>query len=197
MSSTPGEGSTGDFIDFLKGVAENIITMEKIVEVTHFQFENFLKWLCLPDSSNISDTAEILETFCKDVNEATREVLKDIAKEEEKEDKPEKEKSENPGKKLSPSEGAQGMRISPGDLKNTGLKKVQLRKRPSKPAEPTAAENELSAMLARFNRNRKTSENGEEDGEEGSEDEGRMRRTVSVRGVTIRRRKVQAAQQQQ
>ena len=82
VSSTPGEGSTGDFIDFLKGVAENIITMEKIVEVTHFQFENFLKWLCLPDSSNISDTAEILETFCKDVNEATKEVLKDITKEE-------------------------------------------------------------------------------------------------------------------
>ena len=64
---------------FLKGVAENIITMEKIVEITLFQFENFLKWLCLPSSSSVSDTAEMLETFCKHVNEATEEVLKDIA----------------------------------------------------------------------------------------------------------------------
>ena len=80
VSSTPGEGSTGDFVEFLKGVAENIITMKKIVEVTLFQFENFLKWLCLPNSLSISDTAEMLENFCKDVNEATTEVLKDIAK---------------------------------------------------------------------------------------------------------------------
>ena len=61
-----------------KGVVENIITMEKIVEVTHFQFENFLKWLCLPNSSSISDTAAMLESFCKDVNKATAEVLKEI-----------------------------------------------------------------------------------------------------------------------
>ena len=81
VSSTPGKNSTGDF---LKGVAENIITMNKIVEVTHFQFEVFLKWLCLPNNSSISDTAEMLETFCKDVNEATTEVLKEIAKGERK-----------------------------------------------------------------------------------------------------------------
>ena len=81
VSSTAGKNSTGDF---LKGVAENIITMNKIVEVTHFQFEIFLKWLCLPNNSSISDTAEMLETFCKDVNEATTEVLKEIAKGERK-----------------------------------------------------------------------------------------------------------------
>ena len=78
VSTTPG--STRDCINFLKGVAENIITMKKIVEVTHFQFENFLKWLCLPHDSSIGDTAKLLGDFCKDVNEATKEVLKDIAK---------------------------------------------------------------------------------------------------------------------
>ena len=80
VSSTSGKGSTRDCIKFLKGVAENIITMKKIVEVTHFQFENFLKWLCLPDDSSMSETAELLDAFCKDVNEATTGVLKDIAK---------------------------------------------------------------------------------------------------------------------
>ena len=185
VSSTPGEGSTGDFVNFLKGVAENIITMEKIVEVTLFQFDNFLKWLCLPTSSSISDTAEMLEALCKDVNEATTEVLKDIAKREEKQDQPEKARPENPGKKQNRSQGAQGMSITPGDLKNTGLKKVQLRQRPSRPAEPATAENELSAMLARFNRNRDPSENGDEDEDKGSEVEPAQTRTV--RGVTIRR----------
>ena len=78
-----------------KGVVENIITMEKIVEVTHFQFENFLKWLCLPNSSSISDTAAMLESFCKDVNKATAEVLKEITNGEEKQDEPEKVKPES------------------------------------------------------------------------------------------------------
>ena len=183
VSSTPGKGSSGDFIKFLKGVAENIITMEKIVEITLFQFENFLKWLCLPNSSSVSDTAEMLETFCKHVNEATEEVLKDIAKKgEEKKDKPEKVKPKNPEKE-------QGMRISPGDLKHTGLKKVGLRKLPTKPAETSTADNELSAMLARFNRNRNTSENDDEDDDKGSEEGGEPTLTRTVRGVTIRRSK--------
>ena len=186
VSSTPGKGTSGDFIKFLKGVAENIITMEKIVEITLFQFENFLKWLCLPSSSSVSDTAEMLETFCKHVNEATEEVLKDIAKKgEEKKDKPEKVKPKNPEKEQNPS---QGMRITAGDLKHTGLKKVGLRKLPTKPAETSTADNELSAMLARFNRNRKTSENDDEEDDKGSEG-GEPTLTRTVRGVTIRRTK--------
>ena len=189
VSSTPGKGSSGDFIKFLKGVAENIITMEKIVEITLFQFENFLKWLCLPNSSSVSDTAEMLETFCKHVNEATEEVLKDMAKKgEEKKDKPEKVKPRNSEKEQNPS--SQGMRITPGDLKHTGLKKVGLRKLPTKPAETSTADNELSAMLPRFNRNRNTSENDDdEDDDKGSEEGGEPTLTRTVRGVTIRRSK--------
>ena len=67
------------------------------------------------------------------------------------------------------------MRITPDDLKNTGLKKVQIRERPSKPA---TAGNELSAMLLRFNRNRN------DDEEKGSES---PTLTRTVRGLTIRR----------
>ena len=183
VSSNPGKGSSGD--KFLKGVAENIITMKKIVEVTLFQFENFLEWLCLPNSSSISDTAEMLETFCKDVNEATKEVLKDITKEEGKKDQREKVRPENPDKKQKPGLEGPGMRITPGELKKiTGLKKVQpVHHGLSKPAETSTTDNELSAMLARFNRNRNTSE----DEDKVSEDEPAPTRTV--RGVTVRKTK--------
>ena len=178
MSSNPGKGTSGD--KFLRGVAENIITMKKIVEVTLFQFENFLEWLCLPVSSSISDTAEMLESFCKDVNEATAEVLKDIAREDKKQDQREKVKPENSDKKRKPSEEGEGMRITPDDLKKvTGLKKAQPVCRPSKPAETSTADNELSALLARFNRN--TSE----DDDKMSEGEPTLTRTV--RGVTVRK----------
>ena len=111
-------------------------------------------------------------------------MLKDIRKGEEKQDRPEKVKPENQGKKRNPSQGEQGVRITSGDLKNSGLKKVQFLQRASKPGEASTGDNELSTMLARFNRNRNPSGN---DDDKGSEGEPALTRTV--RGVTVRRSK--------
>ena len=178
-----GQGPSGDYLTFLKGVAENIITMEKIVKITIFLFENFLKWLCLPITSSIPETAEILTAFCKDVNEATREVLKDLAKGEEKKDKPEKA-----DKGPSPKQGVHGMKISLGELQSPGLKKVQLRPRPSRPAEPSTVNNELSSMFAKFNK-RNQVDKEEEDNKEPGDRPADVSRTRTYRGVTIRRTK--------
>ena len=186
-----GQGPSGDYLTFLKGVAENIITMEKIVKITIFLFENFLKWLCLPMTSSIPETAEILTAFCKDVNEATKEVLKDLARGEEKKDKPEKAASGNLDKAPSSKQGVHGMKISLGELQSPGLKKVQLRPRPSRPAEPSTVNNELSAMFAKFNKRNQV--DNEEEEEEHNKEPGDKPADVSrirtYRGVTIRRTK--------
>ena len=186
-----GQGPSGDYLTFLKGVAENIITMEKIVKITIFLFENFLKWLCLPMTSSIPETAEILTAFCKDVNEATREVLKDLARGEEKKDKPEKAAPGNLDKGPSPKQGVHGMKISLGELQSPGLKKVQLRPRPSRPAEPSSVNNELSSMFAKFNKRNQVDndEEEEEDNKEAGDRPANVSRTRTYRGVTIRRTK--------
>jgi len=185
-----GQGPSGDYLTFLKGVAENIITMEKIVKITIFLFENFLKWLCLPMTSSIPETAETLTAFCKDVNEATREVLKDLARGEEKRDKPEKAAPGNLDKGPSPNQGVHGMKISLGDLQSPGLKKVQLRPRPSRPAEPSSVNNELSSMFAKFNKRNQVDNEEEEEEEDNREDKpADDSRTRTYRGVTIRRTK--------
>ena len=186
-----GQGPSGDYLTFLKGVAENIITMEKIVKITIFLFENFLKWLCLPMTSSIPETAETLTAFCKDVNEATKEVLKNLAKGEEKKDKPEKAASGNLDKASSPKQGVHGMKISLGDLQSPGLKKVQLRPRPSRPAEPSSVNNELSSMFAKFNKRNQVDneEEEEEDNKESGDKPAGDSRTRTYRGVTIRRTK--------
>ena len=79
------------------------------------------------------------------------------------------------------------MKISLGDLQSPGLKKVQLRPRPSRPAEPSSVNNELSSMFAKFNKRNQV--DNEEDNKEPGDKPADDSRTRTYRGVTIRRTK--------
>lgn len=78
MSTTPQEGATQTFITFIKGVAENIITIKDIKNAIDILFKEFVEWLSISQKTiNPCYIAEVLKQFCEKVNETLEEIDKE------------------------------------------------------------------------------------------------------------------------
>ena len=78
MSTTPHEGATQTFITFIKGVAENIITIKDIKNAIDIFFKEFVEWLgCSQKTITPCYIGEVLKQFCEKVNETLEEIDKE------------------------------------------------------------------------------------------------------------------------